>query len=97
MRRGSWSAIVVGTVFVCLVGAPAMAQDKAATQDKPADNMSLLREKARIDKKVVVAAVLELTEGEAQGFWPVYNAYQSDMVAHYGRIETLLDTYGKTR
>jgi hypothetical protein len=80
-----------------LLGGPAVAQDKPPDKpaDKPADNMEVLREKARADKKVVVASVLELTEGEAKGFWPVYNAYQSDMVTHYDRLMKLLDDYGQ--
>jgi len=57
--------------------------------------MNILREKARADKKVVVASVLDLTEREATVFWPVYNAYQSDMVTHYDLLMKLLDTYGK--
>jgi hypothetical protein len=64
-------------------------------QDKPADNMDVLREKLRADKKVVVASVLDLTEGEAKMFWPVYNAYQGDMITHYDRVLKLLDTYAK--
>jgi hypothetical protein len=70
---------------------PAAAQDKSA--DKPADNLDVLRDKLRADKRLVVAEALALTEKEAQAFWPVYNAYQSDMVAHYDRIFKLLDTY----
>jgi len=68
----------------------------AVAQDKPSDNMDVLREKLRADKKAVVAEVLELTEGEAKAFWPVYNAYQSDMVSHYDRVLKFLDTYAKT-
>src|SRR5262245_22300474 len=96
MRRGSVSALAIAALLTGLVGGPAAAQDKpAAAQDKPADNMEVLREKARADKKVVVAAVLELTEGEAKGFWPVYNAYQSDMVSHYDKLLRLVDEYDR--
>ena len=90
MRRRFPVLIVIGSVLACLGSVPAVAQDK------PADTMGLLREKAQIDKKIVVATVLELTEGEAREFWPVYNAYQSDMVTHYDRLAKLLETYGKT-
>ena len=82
--------LAFGSVLACLMGGVAVAQDK------PADNMEVLREKLRADKKAVVASVLELTEGEAKAFWPVYNAYQSDMVSHYDRVLKLLDTYAKT-
>ncbi|MET0850059.1 MAG: hypothetical protein ABW020_02920, partial [Candidatus Rokuibacteriota bacterium] len=89
MRRGSASALAIAALLASMLGGP------AAAQDKPDDNMELLREKARTDKKVVVASVLELTEGEAKGFWPVYNAYQSDMVTHYDRMLKLIDDYAK--
>jgi hypothetical protein len=90
MRYALWSLIALGSVLTCLVGGSAVAQDK------PADNMDVLREKLRADKKAVVAEVLQLTEGEAKAFWPVYNAYQSDMVTHYDRLLKLLDTYAKS-
>jgi hypothetical protein len=90
MRHALRGLFAFGSVVVCLVGGVALAQDK------PADNMDVMREKLRADKKAVVASVLELTEGEAKGFWPVYNAYQSDMVAHYDRLLKLLDTYAKS-
>ena len=97
--------IALGCLVGCLVvGAAAVAQDRPAAapdtpptaQDKPADSMELLREKARADKKLVVASMLDLTEGEARVFWPVYNAYQSDMVSHYDRLMKLLDAYGES-
>ena len=93
MRRGSRSALAIAALLAGMLGGPATAQDKPA--EKPADDMEVLREKARADKKVVVASVLELTESEAKAFWPVYNAYQSDMVTHYDRLMKLLDEYGK--
>jgi hypothetical protein len=55
--------------------------------------MEALREKVRADKKLVVALALDLTENEAKAFWPVYNAYQSDMIAHYDRVARLIADY----
>jgi len=89
MRHARRRLIALGVALACLVAGLAVAQDK------PADNMDLLREKLRTDKKLVVAEVLQLTEGEAKAFWPVYNAYQSDMVSHYDRLMKLLETYAK--
>ena len=67
----------------------------AGAQDKPADTMEIFREKARADKKLVVATALALTEGEAKAFWPVYNAYQSDMITYYDRVAKLIDTFAQ--
>lgn len=79
--------MVMAAVVVCL------ASGVASAQDKPADNMELLREKARADKRLLVATALELTEPEAKAFWPVYNAYQSDMIVHYDRVWKLIGDY----
>ena len=65
----------------------------ALTQDKPADNMQILREKIKADKKLVVAANMELTESEAKAFWPVYEEYQKDLTAINQRIVKLIESY----
>ena len=64
-----------------------------AAQDKPADNMQILRAKIKADKKLVVATNMELTESEAKGFWPIYDAYQKDLQKINRRIAGLLDRY----
>ena len=65
--------------FVC----PVMAQD----------NMQILRDKIKADKKLLVAANMELTESEAKGFWPVYEEYQKDLTAINQRIGKLIESY----
>jgi predicted outer membrane protein len=65
----------------------------SVAQDKPADNMQILRDKLRADKKVLVAANMELTESEAQGFWPLYEQYQKDLQNLNQRIANLLENY----
>ena len=89
MRRRVRSVMLIGAVLTGLVSGAASAQDK------PADQMELLREKARVDKKLVVAEALALTESEAKAFWPVYNAYQSDMVSHYDKAFQFIDRFSK--
>jgi hypothetical protein len=63
------------------------------SQDKPADNMQILREKVKADKKLLVAANMDLTESEAKGFWPVYEWYQEKLTAINQRIGKLIDSY----
>ena len=88
---GRRSVMMIAAFLFCLGdGGTVLAQDK------PADNMDIVREKARTDKKLVVATALNLTEGEAKAFWPVYNSYQSDMIAHYDRVFKFVDAYAKS-
>jgi hypothetical protein len=67
----------------------------AVSQDKPADNMQILRDKVKAGKKLLVAANMELTESEAKGFWPVYEKYQKDLSAINQRIINLIESYAE--
>ena len=67
----------------------------SVAQDKPADNMQILRDKIRADKKLVVASNMELTESEAKSFWPIYDEYQKDLQKINRRILTLLESYAE--
>jgi hypothetical protein len=51
----------------------------AMAQDKPADNMEIVKEKIRTDKKLFIATNMQLTESETSAFWPVYEAYQAEL------------------
>ena len=62
-------------------------------QDKPADDLQILRDKIKADKKLLVATNMELTESEAKGFWPIYDAYQKDLQKINQRIVNLLNSY----
>jgi hypothetical protein len=81
---------LVATVVVCLLAVPALAQDKAA------DNMQILRDKLRADKKLVVAEALPMTEAEAKAFWPVYEAYQKDLASLNDRTIQVIKDYAAT-
>jgi hypothetical protein len=66
-----------------------------SAQDKPADNMQILRDKIKADKKLVVATNMELTESEAKGFWPIYEQYQKELQKINQRIGKVLDSYAE--
>jgi len=62
-------------------------------QDKPADNMQILRDKIKADKKLLVATNMELTESEAKAFWPIYEQYQKELQRINQRIVKLVESY----
>jgi hypothetical protein len=78
-----------------LVGLAAVLAVPALAQDKLASNMEILREKLRADKKLVVAENMQLTEAEAKGFWPVYEAYQADLDRLNTRLGQLIKRYAE--
>lgn len=70
-------------LVAALVATPVFAQD----------DMQILREKIKADKKLVVAVNMGLTESEAKGFWPVYEAYQKDLHKINERLGELIVDY----
>jgi Spy/CpxP family protein refolding chaperone len=73
-------------IVAAFAAAPLSAQTKPAAA-APADNMQILRDKLKADKKLLVAANVQLTEAEAKKFWPVYDAYQRAVdVANRDRV-----------
>jgi len=87
--KALWALLSVTALMVVIAAFPV----SGLTQDKPSDNMQILREKIKADKKLVVAANLELTESEAKGFWPVYEQYQKDLATINQRIVKLIESY----
>src|SRR5215470_3127725 len=91
MRRRRVGMIAMGILLACLGGGLVAAQYKP-----PDGGMEAFREKLRTDKRAVVASGLALNEQEGKAFWPVYNAYQSDMITHYDKMLKLIDAFAKT-
>jgi predicted outer membrane protein len=79
---------------LCAAALSALLLSPAAlAQEQSADNTAILLEKVRADKKLVVAANMNLTEQEAAAFWPVYDAYQKDLDGLNGRIRITVKRY----
>ena len=69
--------------------APVFAQDQSSADA----NMQILRDKVKADKKLLVAANMELTDAEAKGFWPVYESYQKDLQSLNERLKKAILSY----
>jgi len=65
----------------------------AAAQDKPADNMQIVLEKLRADKKLLVSENMQLNDAEAKAFWPVYERYQNELFLLRTRLVKLIQDY----
>jgi len=80
----------MGMVFIGLAVAVMIIgfAGSAAAQNTPADNMDIVREKVRTDKKLFIATNMQLTESEAKAFWPIYEAYQK-------KLDKLVERKGK--
>jgi hypothetical protein len=78
-------------IILCVV---ALAATSAFAQDQPADtNMQILLDKVKADKKLVVAANMDLTDVEGKLFWPIYDSYQKDLQAINDRLGKTILAY----
>jgi hypothetical protein len=57
------------------------------------EDMKILIEKVQLEKEMVIAANMELTDAEAQGFWPIYEAYQRDLKTVNQRLISAILNY----
>jgi hypothetical protein len=78
-------AVFIGALSISLY---AQDQEKAGQT-----NMDILRDKIKADKKLVVAANMNLTAEEAKVFWPVYEDYQKDLAGLNERLKTTIESY----
>jgi len=90
--KGKTKALVLVLTLTILLAGVAMP---ALAEEKPADNMQLVKEKIKADKKLFVAENMQLTEKEAKAFWPVYESYQKDLGKHNDQVIKLIDDYAK--
>ncbi len=67
----------------------------AWAQNRPANNMDILRQQVQKDKKMLVATNLGMTANEAKLFWPVYEDYQINLRQLNRRIQRLLKSYAE--
>ena len=79
--------LVTVCALVAGLASAAMAQTTGTT------NMDILRQKIKADKKLVVAANLQLTDAEGMTFWPVYDAYQKDLQQINQRMAAVVVAY----
>ena len=93
-ERSVFQFVAVGLLYALTGFAQiGLAQNKSAQGDKPASNLAIIHEKLKADKKLIVSKYMELTESEAQKFWPVYEEYQKDLQQSNERLLRLLESY----
>ncbi len=80
-------------VLYAAVAAAVLASPAVTAQEPSAANMEIVREKVRADKKLLVAANMNLSEEEAAAYWPEYEAYQKDIDALNNRTRDAIKSY----
>ena len=99
-KRFMVAAALAGIVL--MPGRPAAAQDAGAQAntvvlDQPSadESIRLFRKDVRSLKKQIISANIELTDAEAQQFWPIYDRYTAEMGKIEDRKFELLKEYAR--
>jgi hypothetical protein len=85
------SGRMVTIAVMCLVMVALMCS--FATAQDTSDNMQILIEKIKADKKLLVAENMQLSEAEAKKFWPVYQQFQDELYILRVRSLKLIENY----
>ncbi len=67
----------------------------SVSQQRYDDDIKLFRKDVRSLKKQIIAANLELTDAEAEQFWPIYNRYTAELSAICETKYTLISEYAQ--
>ena len=89
------AGLVSSIIIAMLVIVVSLTTLTSAGEDKPADNMEILRETVLANKKLVIAENMKLTSSEAEKFWPVYEDYQKELGKIANQKLELIEKYAK--
>lgn len=101
MRNKTMSLLVMGCI--CFIAVPAGHAQTGSSKDAQValvsdDEIQLLRQDIRSQKKQLIAANLTLTDAEATNFWPVYDQFSAEMTKigdqKYALIKEYLEKFG---
>jgi hypothetical protein len=78
--KNTMVAVLILAGATLLKGGVLLAQAQATAQAGVTDkDIQLLRQDVRSQKKQIVAANMQLTDAEAEKFWPVYDQYTAEV------------------
>jgi len=91
------AVVVAGAVLFGTNAAQGQDQSQSSTsQQSPLDQqIQMLRQDLRSQRKQIIAQNMNLTDQEATKFWPVYDQYVSDLVASNKAKYDLIKEYAQ--
>ena len=85
-------SLIVTTV---LIGASLVSGTRAFAQDPNDEDIKLFRKDVKSLRKQIIASNLDLTDTEAQQFWPIFDRYTAELVAITDKKYALLKEYAQ--
>jgi Spy/CpxP family protein refolding chaperone len=95
MRRKTIGLLVLASAWVFVVPAAHAQAASQGSQTVSEQDIKLLRQDLRSQKKQLIAANLKLTDSEATKFWPVYDQYSAEMTKIGDQKYALIKEYAQ--
>ncbi|HEY5974612.1 MAG TPA: hypothetical protein VIU41_07715 [Geobacteraceae bacterium] len=92
MKRVVSIALLVGSM---LLNAGVLFAEGPTKEAAVEQEIKLLRQDLRTEKKKIIAANMQLTEAEALKFWPVYDAYTLETTKLNDTLQSLIKEYAQ--
>jgi Spy/CpxP family protein refolding chaperone len=95
------TAVLVGISWMggsrALAQEPASLPSKGGTSDRAVsgEDIKLFRKDVKSIRKQLIAANMDLTDAQAQQFWPVFDQYTAELAAIYDKKFALLKDYAQ--
>ena len=95
------TAVLVGISWMggnrALAQEPASLPSKGGTSDQAVsdEDIKLFRKDVRSIRKQLIAANMDLTDAQAQQFWPVFDRYTAELAAIYDKKFALIKDYAQ--
>ncbi len=97
MKNNMMMALVLGSMsFFAVPAAHAQATASKDSQTVTDQDVKLLRQDLRSQKKQLIAANLTLTDAESTKFWPVYDQFSAEMTTLADQKYALIKEYAQS-
>jgi hypothetical protein len=93
LQRTRLVHVLITAVFAALVWSVVPVRSQTPSSNDTSNE--IVRQKIRADKKALVAQNLQLTDSEAQAFWPMYEELQKAMTALGDRTARTIKEYAE--
>ena len=82
-------------LLLASIGFAQQPANSAPNQKVTEDDIKLLRADLRSDKKQIIAQNLQLSDAQAEKFWPIYDAYSKELAKLGDERQSIFQSYVK--
>lgn len=95
-QPGLERSVYMKSITSLLCAGAVLLATAAIGQNVSDSNIEMLKQKIKADKKLLISQNMDLTDTEAEQFWPLYDSFQNDLARVNQRVATTIKEYADT-